>query len=97
MTRFANLQVFAGVGLLVAVSTPALVSRFNPEGVGPPPALTDHIDDVGDDQATSWQDGLVTFSGHKIIPHGKCEYFHSKALETGDRAWWERFRKCENG
>ncbi len=98
MTRLANLQLIASVGLLAAVSNPVLHSNYNSEDPGPPPATTSHpADDDGDDWSTSGQQGLVTYSDHKIIPHGKCEYFHSKALETAHRSWWERFRKCESG
>jgi hypothetical protein len=41
--------------------------------------------------------GLVTYEGHAIIPHGKCDYFHQKALETRSARWWHRYERCEKG
>ena len=54
MTRLANLQLIASVGLLAAVSNPVLHSNYNSEDPGPPPATTSHpADDDGDDWSTS--------------------------------------------
>ena len=40
---------------------------------------------------------LVTHTDHALIPHGKCQYFHEKALETGGQDWMRRYLECENG
>lgn len=41
--------------------------------------------------------GVVTYANHEIIPQGKCQYFHEKAIETSDREWWVKYQKCEQG
>ncbi len=52
-----------------------------------------------DDQEAraSADEPLVTYSDHFIIPHGKCQYFRQKAVETADPRWWDRYKLCESG
>lgn len=65
--------------------------------VAPPPAPESAVspDDQSLDDLTS--PGVVTYAGHEIIPQGKCQYFHQKAIETSERDWWVKYQKCEQG
>jgi len=65
------------------------------ERTAPQAATAPSPDDQADASAASG--GLVTYKGHEIIPHGKCDYFHQRALDTNELKWWKRYKTCESG
>ena len=48
-------------------------------------------------RVTHDRSGLESHAVQKLIPDGKCQYFHEKAVQTGIPRWWQRYRECENG
>ncbi|CAA2138816.1 hypothetical protein [Hyphomicrobium sp. ghe19] len=75
---------------LLAVAVVAEEAKIEPH-----PATVPSADAQAEASAASG--GLVTYKDHAIIPHGKCDYFHQRALDSNELKWWARYRYCESG
>lgn len=90
------MNVKSAVFAIVLASAAFQTYSARTAAVAPPPAPEIAVlpDDLSSDDLTST---VVTYAGHEIIPQGKCQYFHQKAIETSDREWWVKYQKCEQG
>ncbi|RUP09047.1 hypothetical protein [Hyphomicrobium sp.] len=90
MNVWKGFCVGASICGLLAFAAIAEEEKTSPQAATPPTA-----DEQAEESATSG--GLVTYKDHAIIPHGKCDYFHQRALDSNEPKWWERYRNCESG